>query len=384
MYKKIFLIIIILSISTALFAQQSVVDGSDDILSSLQTEFLNQLSKWVEIVQKYALNLFMLLASLNLIVRMIFLLIEGADFQKTISYLTKYVFITGLFFYFLQSGIILGQAIVNSFLKIGYEGARVSSNSVSVENILGVGWDIVEKSLKDISLLKIPSALVKIILGLATYFVLLLIVANYIIEMLSVWILVYLGYFLLAFGGSEWTREVAISYVRALISGGMRLMVIIFMIGLAIQIIDDVVSGIDPATSSSMVYAFTISMLLYMLMTKLPDAISSMITGAWGQMGSINMASGTVAGMTAIKMGGSIINQSVSSAKSFKAGVTDHLSHNQNTSSMKTQNRGSGASYVAGKGIANLSNKVFGKAVSSDSPFNESKSMTKKNDDNGR
>ncbi len=379
MYKKLFIILLILSITTIAFAQQQVINDSGDILVDLQKEFIKQLRVWITIIERHALFLFLFLGSFNILVRMILLLIEGADLQKTISFLVKYLFITGIFFYFLQNGVALGQALVNSFLRIAYEGSSVSSGSVGIESILSIGWDIVEKSLMDINEWSLPTAIVNIVLGFATYFVLLLIVASYIIEILSIWILVYLGYFLLAFGGSEWTREIAVSYIKAILSGGMRLLTIIFMTGVATELISNVAQMVDPTNSSTMIYIFTISLLLLMLMTKLPNVISNMILSAWGGMGSVNRLSGMAGEMSAMKMGSSVMSQSMTTGRLFKAGLTDQLASNRGINNGGNfLNTESSAAYQSGRGAANLSKKLFSNK-SNKSPFNDSKNMSEKN-----
>ncbi len=377
MYKKLFFILIILSITTITFAQEQVIQNSGDILIDLQKEFIRQLRVWITIIERHALFLFLFLGSLNILVRMILLLIEGADLQKTISFLVKYLFITGVFFYFLQNGVTLGQSLVNSFLKIAYEGATMSSGSVGIEGILSIGWEIVENSLTNINDWALPTAIVNIVLGFATYFVLLLIVASYIIEILSIWILVYLGYFLLAFGGSEWTREIAISYIKAILNGGMRLLAIIFMTGVAIELISDVAPTVDPTNSSTMIYTFTISLLLLLLMTKLPNVISKMMLTAWGSMNRLSNISGE---MSAMKMSSSAVRQSISTGRSFKAGLTDQLALNRGiNSSGNFPNVELGVAYQTGRGVANFSNKLFSNK-SKKSPFNDSKSMSEKSD----
>ena len=391
MYKIICFLFILFFISGELFAEEAV-PNSADILDDLKTYFIEELNKWHTRINGYAMNLFISLATINFLARFILSLIEGSDIQKAITNMTKFMFVTGFFYLLLLKGIIYAQFIVNGLIDISHVGAGMSSNRIGVESILEIGWELITDTLANLSFTNVPESLVKIILGFATYFILLLIVANYIVESLSVWLMVYLGYFLLAFGGTEWTRDVAISYYRTVVAGGIRLMVIIFMVGLCVSSLKAVSGHISADSNATMIYAFTISLLLLMLMTKLPDAIANMISSSWGNMSSVNLASGIAAAATALKMGNTVVK----SMSNGGLGVKDALKGTKDPEGNEKGNSGSGASYHLGKGIGTLGKSIFsenkgnetlggglGKPTgdSSSSPFNDSKSMSKTGDD---
>lgn len=351
------------------------VPYSDDMLNKLQEKVVNSATKWVVILEKYATRLFFLLATINLVVRVILMLIEGSvDIQKVVGFLLKFAFVTGFFAFLLLYGLEFAVYIVNAFITLGNQGANLSGNSLNIGEILAVGNTLTNKTIISIFDGEIINKLTVFIVGFATYIVLILIIANYIVEILSVWILVYAGYFILAFGGSEWTREMTIAYFKALIGAGLRLLSIMFMIGIAISLIKEVGKNVDTNVLSTTITCFGMTVILLILINKVPDAIGNLASSAWGHMSGFNMASGMAASMTALKIAGSTVKNTISSGKSFKAGFSDQSSNQSGQNETNSKN-GSGLSYQAGKGSSFLAHKLFDKKSGSDT-FNNSNMMT--------
>lgn len=353
----------------------TTVPYSYDMLSKLQDKVVNNATKWVTILEKYATRLFYMLATINLLVRLILMLIEGnADIQKVVGFLVKFAFVTGFFAFLLTHGLEFAVYIVNAFIELGTQGAYLSGNSLNIGEILAVGNYLTNQTIGSILDGDIMNQLAAFIVGLATYIVLILIIANYIVEVLAVWILVYAGYFILAFGGSEWTREMTISYFKALIGAGLRLLSIMFMIGVAITLINDVSKDVQTDTLATTITCFGMAVILLILINKVPDAIGNLASSAWGHMSGFNMATGMAASMTALKIAGSTVKNTISSGKAFKAGFSDQ-SANQSGQNETNSKNGSGLSYQAGKGSSFLAHKLFDNKSGSDT-FNNSNMMT--------
>lgn len=355
--------------------EPATVPYSYDMLNKLQDKVVNSSTKWVKILEKYATRLFYMLATINLVVRLILMLIEGnTDMQKIVGFLVKFAFVTGFFAFLLEFGLEFAVYIVNAFIELGNQGANLSGNSLNIGEILAVGNNLTNQTIGSIFDGDIMNQLAAFIVGLATYIVLILIIANYVVEVLAVWILVYAGYFILAFGGSEWTREMTISYFKALIGAGLRLLSIMFMIGIAITLINEVSEDVQTDILATTITCFGMAVILLILINKVPDAIGNLASSAWGHMSGFNMATGMAASMTALKIAGSTVKNTISSGKSFKAGFSDQ-SANQSGQNETNSKNGSGLSYQAGKGSSFLAHKLFDKKSGSDT-FNNSNMMT--------
>lgn len=363
--------------------KQTILE-SQDVLNSLTNLIKDSSKKWVLILKDYALSLFVILAGLNLVIRAIMMLLEGnVDSAKVGGFLARYFFVAIIFYFILDNGVEFASDIINSFIQLGDKASNFTGNSTSVDRLLSIAYTMMNTTLDSISLTNVAQPIISFILSFATYIVLLLIVANYIVEVCATWILVYAGYFVLAFGGSEWTREIAISYLKAVISSGLRLLSIMFMIGIAIEMLDKYSTNLGVSFAATLL-AFAVAIILLILMNKIPDAIGSLASSSWGHMSGFNMASAMAVSMMAVKMASGGVKSAFEGAKSFKAGAADYMINKATGGENNSARSGSGLSYEAGKGSAFIADKLLGKKNTSNnsSSFGKSDLMSSSNNSN--
>lgn len=317
-------------------------------LSNIQKILYNHLTTWTAIIKEYAINIFLILAAIYLVVRILMMLLEDAgaiDISKILGFITKFTFITGFFLFLLENGVKLASSIVNSFIQIGNRALGYSSTTQgTVDEILSAGykfWEAVNHS--GASPMNIPVYILTFLLGLIIFILIIIIVANYIVEVASAWILVYAGYFVLAFGSTEWTRETVISYFKAVVAIGLKILTLMLLISISIELLNHHIKyfEVHGYTVNNGITLLVAVIILVMIMNKVPDAVAALVSGAWGHMSAVNMASAMAAGMMAFqaaktvglaaKTGGLA---TVTAAKDFKQGATDaksdFIANNQN------------------------------------------------------
>lgn len=195
-----------------------------------------------------------------------------------------------------------------------------------------------------------------------------IILGNYLVEVASAFILVYAGYIVLAFGATQWTREWVINYFKAVFGIGLKILTLLFLIGVTLEFLEMQIGVYKNGNSFTLQNGITILItvfILMMIMNKVPDAIASLVSGAWGHMSGLNMA--TAAAQTAktavsvmSKTGGAMIE----GAKNYKRGTDDYTTDyinkkypdqakdNQNNTvnnSLSNDNKNKGLAYNMGR-----------------------------------
>ena len=239
MSKKIFCIILftLLFISiTQAFADDSGLNTTVQEAASL----MNFSSATAENLLAIARNLFIGLATISLAMGLIRMLLTGeSNIGSLMAHIAKWIIYVGIFTWMLTSlntVSFIPKIIVNSFVaiggKMGPNPAEISPDDllasgiriygIIVERGWNAGWgDFVGLTFIGILILVV----IAITAGCIT------------VAIVEMHLLISGGAILLGFGGFEYTRDIALSYIRYAISVGMKLLTILLVYSIAIKVI---------------------------------------------------------------------------------------------------------------------------------------------------
>lgn len=337
MKKRIFFTILFILIAFSLYAAENGDNATaalknNDLLNELQNKFTASATSWVGVIKKYALYLFVTLGIINFAVKVGFeAALEGIEFQKLMSSIVKYFLIFGFFLWLLDNGPTFAGYILNSFIMMGNEAVGGGgTQSFGIHNILDTAFAIFSKITDTITVRKPAHSIIMSVLALAIFIVMALIAANFLVEIISAWVMVYAGFFVLAFGSADWTRDMAISYFKLVIATGLKLMTMILMVGISANILNGQINLVSKAGSvvvNDVLVIFLTSVILLVIITKVPDAVANLAHSAWGNMGMFNIASGLAAGATALKMAKAVSSGGISSVAGAVAGYKGKEQH---------------------------------------------------------
>ena len=374
--------------------------NNEIFVNQIQDVLKNGLSEWTGILQTYGIRLFMIMATIALIVNIILIVTEsagGIDTNKILGFLIRFSFVTGFFYYIFLNGTDFASKIINSFIELGKEAMNYGYSQNTADRIFTAGFNIMEsadRARKALDWTDVAMAIPFYLLA-----ILIFIIANYIVEIASAWILIFGAYFVLAFGATQWTREWVINYFKAVFAVGLKILTLMFLIYIGVELIEEQMKILESGslTINSAVAILATTLLLYMVMNKAPDAVAALVSGAWGHMSAINMASAIAALGTAtagLSFATSMVNKmggaGLDSAKNFMAGAKDYMDEQKaKTSSSLDQNNtfsdwnnnkqsyfgnngeqersGSGLSYQLGRGAGRVGSVLGGKRYSDDS-----------------
>lgn len=184
-------------------------------------------------------------------------------------------------------------------------------------NALGINTGISPSSIVDMAfaiLTKVSSAAsiwspmistIMITVAIIVLVVMSLIAINMLIMLVSAWVLCYAGIILLGFGGSKWTSDIAINYLRTVLSIGIQLFTMTLIIGIGQSFIDQYLSLIkdDVPDLNSLIVLLLASIILLVLTNKLPLLLSGVVGGASLQ-GISGFGAGMITGAAATAISG--------------------------------------------------------------------------------
>ena len=265
----------------------------DNVGDSILTIFQNAANQWLPLITAYAQRLFWLLAILDFVYMGIVLALRNGDLYDFVFNLVRKIMFFGFFYALLLNGNQWMMDIINSFRTIA-ANVPGGAGGISPDTIIETAFDIFMDTCQQVAVLD-PKSWVIGVMGIGVVIFGALMTVIQIIALAEMYISIVLGQILLGFGGSEWSKDYAVSFVKYIIAVGMKLM--------AIQLIAALANNMFTAWANIPVAQFDLQevaalavamMLLFFIMKSIPEIVSGIISG--GQFGGANPVSILAAG----------------------------------------------------------------------------------------
>ena len=279
MKRVLFYVFLVMMFAMSAYA----VPESDNISEDIIDAYRDAASEWTPTITGYAIRLFWLLAILDLAYMGITLALKRGDMYDFVFQLVRKILFFGFFFAVLNHGQAWMMAIVNSFREIG-ANVPGGASGISPGDILENAYRTYLAVTQETALLKAKTWAMSIA---ATFLVILAvgIAAIMLLAMIEMYFALAAGQILLGFGGSEWTKDYAISYVKYVISVGLKLLAIQLLAAIGNNIFRSWATIQPDQFNLETITALTIGTgLLFCLIKSIPGIISGIISG--GQFGS--------------------------------------------------------------------------------------------------
>jgi len=208
--------------------------GGDTLLNEVVDKFEEASQQWQPKIESYALDLLWILAGIEFICAGIFLTLRGADFQEFVVELCRRILLIGFFMMVLENSSAWSRAITDSFLMVAQEANSDAQgqNGLSPGVIFNIGLSFADKITSDYSSW---DPIDRLGIKLSSYIIVIcfaLIAAQVLITLVEMYLVTSAGIILLGFGGTNWTKDLAFSYFRYLLSIAMKLFIIQLLVGL--------------------------------------------------------------------------------------------------------------------------------------------------------
>lgn len=258
-------------------------------------------------LRNYAIGLFALLATLEFAWSFTRLALRGGDFGDFMGeFVTRLM--TILFFYWLMtSSGEIATAIVNSFREAGNTAAQSGGGSGGMRpsDIWNAGATMADQIMStEVGLQDIPKGIALMIAGIVMVCVFAILAALMIIALVESYLVMAAAVLLMGFGGSSWTKDIAIKTLTYCVSVGAKLFTIQIIVGLAEAMIRGWLDGLNGgAFAEDMRMVCEIlgaSVVMLALAFTVPSIVQSMINGS-------SMASANPVGAAAAAVAGGVV-----------------------------------------------------------------------------
>ncbi|WP_404361585.1 P-type conjugative transfer protein TrbL [Methylotuvimicrobium sp. KM1] len=258
---------------------RAAIDSSD-VMDSVLTRYQSAVVGWAGVITSSATWLFWTLVLISMVWTFGMMLLRKADIGEFFAEFVRFTIFTGFFWWLLINGPAFADSIMASLRQLGGNATGLGS-SLSPSGIVDVGFAIFDRVVDQSSVWSPVNSAVGIIIAVVILVILALVSVNMLVLLVAGWILAYAGVFFLGFGGSRWTSDMAINYYKTVLGVAAQLFVIVLIVGIGNTFLDDYFNRMNVGiTIKEMGVMLIVSVILLMLVNKLPNLVAGIISGA--------------------------------------------------------------------------------------------------------
>jgi P-type conjugative transfer protein TrbL len=295
---KILLIRLTVFLSILLISNAaSAAIAPSGVLDEVASKFLIESSGWATKITAYATWLFWTLATISMVWTFGFMALRKADIGEFFAEFLRFTITTGFFWWLLSNGPAMALSIIDSLRTIGAEAGGLP-RELTPSRPIDIAFNIIAKAGKSYSITSPMDNLSIFLTTLAILACMAVVAANVLLALVNAWVLAYAGIFVLGFGGSRWTSDIAMNYFRSVTGIALKLMTMTLLIGVAISIMDGYHADLaEGASIRELLVIFVVSLVLVVLIHSIPNMIAGLIPGggAAASAGS-SFSAGAIAG----------------------------------------------------------------------------------------
>ncbi|MCL2913024.1 P-type conjugative transfer protein TrbL [Shewanella corallii] len=340
--------------------------STNGVLDEVAHRFLTESASWAEVITDYATWLFWTLGTISLVWTGGTLVLKQADIREFFAEFVRFIITFGFFLWLLRNGPAMANSVIDSLRMIGAEAGGLPRELTPSEPI-SIAFDIIIKAAEAYSFASPIDNLSIFLITLAIFACMAVVAANVLLALISAWILIYAGVFVLGFGGSNWTSDIAINYFKTVLAVALKLMTMTLLIGIATSIMDGFYAELsNDAPMDELLVIFVVSLVLLLLIHSIPNVVAGLIPhgGSAVNAGSVSvgsfisgalaggsMVTGVAAGAAMSAMGGaSAIHAAFKSAQSAASqGITASFDAGNSSDGME-QSESSGSAFAEASG----------------------------------
>ena len=248
-------------------------------MNEVSDRFLAESSGWAGVITQYASWLFWTLVVISMVWTFGMMALRKADIGEFFAELVRFTIFTGFFWWLLLNGPGFAMDIINSLRTIAAEASGMS-RSLNPSTPIDIAFDIVAKAAKSYSITSPIDNLSIFLTSVAILICLAVVAANVLLALINAWVMAYSGIFVLGFGGSRWTSDIAINYFRSVLGIALKLLTITLLVGIAVSIIDGYHASLsEDAPMDELLVIFVVSLVMVILVNSVPNVIAGLIPG---------------------------------------------------------------------------------------------------------
>jgi type IV secretion system protein TrbL len=308
-HAGITLILVILVAAAPAHAQSA--GTLDQIVSQFQTRS----SGWESSLRSFALNTFGILAVIELAWAAIRLAFRGSDVSEWLAEIVNQILFLDFFLALLENSVTWGQAIVNSFRQAA---SGAGGSGIAPSDVFASGAELAQRVMSHVTLWDPGASAGLIISGLVIEVCFALIAACMVLALVESYLVISMGVLFMAFGGTRWTKDFAISTVRYTVSVGAKLFVLQLLVSIGNGLITDWAATFQDLTAASLCILVGCSIVMLALVKVLPETMQHIVNGSSMASGSALVGAAAAVGGATAAFGAGLAGSGAVAGNSFR------------------------------------------------------------------
>lgn len=252
-------------------------------LDQIVAQFQSRAAGWEGTLQSLALQTFGILALIELAWAAFRLAFRGADLSEWLAEVVNQILFLGFFLALLQNAGTWGRAIVDSFRQAGQAAGGVG---VAPSDVFAAGVDLAQKVMSQMSIWAPAASVGLIVAGIVIEVCFALMAALMVVTLVQSYIVIAAGVINMAFGGTRWTKDVAVATVKYTVSVGAKLMVLQLLVSIGDSLITSWAASFQDVTAASLCILIGCSVVMLAIVRIVPDEFQRVVGGASLSSGS--------------------------------------------------------------------------------------------------
>jgi type IV secretion system protein TrbL len=262
-------------------------EQADNSLDKITNLFKTGARRWEEVLGRLAMQLFVILAAIELGWSAVKLALKGADFGEWLADFLNQILFIGFFYMLLQHSSEWAGFIVDSFRQAADRSVTMANAhaasmnehiAVTPSNLFDMGMNLAGHIFEQVS---ITTPIANVGIDIAALLVLIafaLIAAFMITALVESYIVISAGVLLMGFGGSRWTKDYAVKTFVYAVSVGAKLFIIQLLAGTAYAQFQTLRTSFSSSLTDTFVILGAVVVLLALIKT-IPDMVQGLING---------------------------------------------------------------------------------------------------------
>jgi type IV secretion system protein TrbL len=267
---------------------------SVNVLDQIVTEFKIRAAGWESTLRSFAIGTFGILATIELAWAAIRLAFRRSDVSEWLAEIVNQILFLGFFLALLENSVTWGQAIVNSFRQAA---SAAGGGGIAPSDVFAAGVKIASMVLSQMSIWHPEASAGLMVAGIVIEICFALMAAFMMLALVESFLIISMGVLFMAFGGTRWTKDFAISTVRYTVSVGAKLFVLQLLVSIGASLIQTWANSFTYVTDASLCILVCCSIVMLALVKVLPETMQSIVNGS-------SMASGSALVGAALAVGG--------------------------------------------------------------------------------
>jgi len=275
---------------------------SVNVLDQIVSQFQSRSAGWESTLRSFALGTFGILASIEMVWAAFKLAFRGSDVSEWLAEIVNQILFLGFFLALLENSVTWGTAIVNSFRQAA---GAAGGGGIAPSDVFAAGVKIAAQVLQQMSLWHPEASAGLMVAGIVIEVCFALMAAFMVLALVESYLIISMGVIFMAFGGSRWTQDFAVSTVRYTVSVGAKLFVLQLLVSMGTGFIQSWANSFTDVTDASLCILIGCSIVMLAVVKVLPETMQRIVNGSSMASGSalVGAAAAVGAGVGAVGLG---------------------------------------------------------------------------------